>query len=50
MVALLRPALIGVSLIFKTGGTRAGVKGAGVKIGPAEKGLIRYFECCDLPI
>ena len=31
------PALIGVSLIFKTGGIRAGVKGAGVKKGP-----IRY--------
>ena len=41
-VALLRPALIGVSLIFKTGGIRAGVKGAGVKKGPAEKGPIRY--------
>ena len=25
------PALIGVSLIFKTGGIRAGVKGAGAK-------------------
>ena len=42
MVALLTPALIGVSLIFKTGGIRAGVKGAGVKKGPAEKGPIRY--------
>ena len=31
LVALLTPALIGVSLIFKTGGIRAGVKGAGVK-------------------
>ena len=41
MVALLTPALIGVSLIFKTGGIRAGVKGAGVKKGPAEKGPIR---------
>ena len=34
--------LIGVSLIFKTGGIRAGLKGAGVKKGPAEKGPIRY--------
>ena len=42
LVALLTPALIGVSLIFKTGGIRAGVKGAGVKKGPAEKGPIRY--------
>jgi len=41
-VALLTPALIGVSLIFKIGGIRAGVKGAGVKKGPAEKGPIRY--------
>ena len=38
LVALFTPALIGVSLIFKTGGIRAGVKGAGVKKGPAEKG------------
>ena len=29
-------------LIFKTGGIRAGDKGAGVKKGPAEKGPIRY--------
>ena len=36
LVALLTPALIGVSLIFKTGGFRAGVKK-----GPAEKGPIR---------
>ena len=42
MVALLTPALIGVNLIFKTGGIRAGVIGAGVEKGPAEKGLIRY--------
>ena len=41
LVALLTPALIGVSLIFKTGGIRAGIKGAGVKKGPAEKGPIR---------
>ena len=41
LVALLTPALIGVSLIFKTGGIRAGVKGAGIKKGPAEKGPIR---------
>ena len=41
-MALLTPALIGVSLIFKTGGIRADVKGAGVKKGPAEKGPIRY--------
>ena len=41
-MALLTAALIGVSLIFKTGGIRAGVKGAGVKKGPAEKGPIRY--------
>ena len=40
--ALLTTALIGVSLIFKTGGIKAGVKGAGVKKGPAEKGPIRY--------
>ena len=38
MVALLTPALIGVSLIFKTGGIRAGVKKE-----PAEKGPIRYI-------
>ena len=37
-MALLTPALIGVSLFFKTSGIRAGVKGAGVKKGPAEKG------------
>ena len=43
-MALLTPALIGVSLIFKTGGIRAGVKGAGVKKGPAEKGPIRYIR------
>ena len=43
MVALLTPALIGVNLIFKTGGIRADVKGGGVKKGPAEKGQIRYF-------
>ena len=42
LVALLTPALIGVNLIFKTGGIRAGVIGAGVEKGPAEKGLIRY--------
>ena len=36
LVALLTPALIAVSLIFKTGGIRAGVKK-----GPAEKGPIR---------
>ena len=41
LVALLTPALIGVSLIFKTGGITAGVKGASVKKGPAKKGLIR---------
>ena len=41
LLALLTPALIGVSLIFKIGGIRAGVKGAGVKKGPAEKGPIR---------
>ena len=41
LVALLTPALIDVSLILKTGGIRAGVKGAGVKKGPAEKGPIR---------
>ena len=35
-MALLTPALIGVRLIFKTGGIRAGVKEAGVKIGPTE--------------
>ena len=43
-MALLTPALIGVSFIFKTGGIRAGVKGAGVKKGPAEKGPIRYMQ------
>ena len=43
LVALLTPALIGVSLIFKTGGIRTGVKGAGVKKGPVEKGPIRYL-------
>ena len=37
----LTPALIGVNLIFKTGGIRACVKGAGVKKVPAEKGLKR---------
>ena len=42
LVALLTPALIGVSFIFKTGGIRAGVKGAGVQKRPAEKGSIRY--------
>ena len=42
LVALLTPALIGVTLIFKTGGIRAGIKGAGIRKGPAEKGLIRY--------
>ena len=42
LVALLTPALIGVSLIFKTGRIRAGVKGAGVKKRPAEKGPIWY--------
>ena len=31
LMALLTPALIGVSLIFKTGGIRACVKGAGIK-------------------
>ena len=31
LVDLLTQALIGVSLIFKTDGIRAGVKGAGVK-------------------
>ena len=36
-VALLTPALIGVRAIFKSGGIRAGVKGAGVKKGPAKK-------------
>ena len=36
-MAILTPTLIGVSLIFKTGGIRAGVIGAGVKKGPAEK-------------
>ena len=44
LVVLLTPALISVSLIFKTGGIRAGVKGASVKKGPAEKGLIRYIK------
>ena len=43
LVALLTPALIGVSLIFKTGGIRAGVKGSGFRKGPAEKGPIRYM-------
>ena len=38
VVVLLTPALIGVSLIFKTGGIRAGVKGDGINKGPAEKG------------
>ena len=42
MVALLTPALMGVRLIFKTSGIRAGVKRAGVKKKPAEKGPIRY--------
>ena len=42
LVVLLTPALIDVSLIFKTGGIRAGVKGAGVKKELAEKGPIRY--------
>ena len=37
MVALLTPALIGVSFIFKTGGIRAGIKGAGVKKGAGGK-------------
>ena len=41
LVALLKPVLIGVILIFKTDGIRAGVKGAGVKKGPALKGPIR---------
>ena len=35
LVDLLTPDLISVSLIFKTGGIRAGVKGTGVKKGPA---------------
>ena len=43
LVALLTPALIGVSLILKTGRIRAGVKGAGVKKGLAEKRPIRYM-------
>ena len=43
MVELLTLALIGVSLIFKIGRIRAGVKGAGVKKGPALKGPIRYL-------
>ena len=43
LVALLTPALIGVSLNFKTGGIRASVKGAGVKKGLAEKRPIRYM-------
>ena len=38
LVALLMPALIGVSLIFKTSGIRAGIKGAGVKKGRRKKG------------
>ena len=42
LVALLTPALIVISLIFKTGRIRSGVKGAGVKKGQAEKGPIRY--------
>ena len=41
LVALLTPALIGVSLIIKTGGIRAGIKEPGVKKGPEEKGPIR---------
>ena len=41
LVALLTPALIGVGLIFKTGGIRVGVKGADAKKGQAEKGSIR---------
>ena len=51
LVALLTPALIGVSLIFKTGGIRAGVKGADAKKGPAGKGRIRYgnvIEFCTI--
>ena len=50
MVALLTPALIGVSLIFKTGGIRAGVKGAGVKKGPAGKGPIRYVNYTSITL
>ena len=38
-MAFLTPALIGVSLIFKTSGIRAGVKK-----GPVEKGPIRYIK------
>ena len=48
LVALLTPALIGVNLIFKTGGIRAAVKGAGVKKGPAEKGPIRYGKAFNI--
>ena len=40
-LAFLAQALIGVGAIFKSGGIRAGVKGAGVKKGPAAKGPIR---------
>ena len=38
LVALLTPALLGVSLISKTGGIKASVKGAGVKKGRRKKG------------
>ena len=44
-VVLLTPALIGIRLIFKTGGIRVGIKGAGVKKGSAEKGPIMYSFC-----
>ena len=43
-LALFTPALIDVRPIFKNGVIRAGVKGACVKKGPAEKGPIRYFR------
>ncbi len=42
--ALIPPALNGVNAIFKVAVIRAGVKGAGVKLGPAELRPIRYFD------
>ena len=51
--ALIPPALNGVNAIFQVAVIRAGVKGAGVKLGPAELRPIRYMspnpilECLD---
>ena len=41
--ALIPPALNGVNAIFQVAVIRAGVKGAGVKLGPAELRPIRYI-------